>query len=269
MLSQKDKKGVLLIVGATVIFLLIFMLKFSLDKKSKPGVDNCVGTPAGNTVIVLDYSEEIPVQTKNEIFARAMKHIAEHVKVNERVTVFKVSDSSQSSLTPVVSLCRPPDHGNRLIENTQAIGKQFKERFEKPLQAVLEAAPVDGKESPIAQTLTDIALSEYLSGDKPALLIFSDMLENTQKFSMYKCESPSNIMAVYRASRRGALERPQFSNANVEINLIPRIGQSEETLKCRDKFWPWFFGDNHGLMLSIRYLPGGAGHAQLSTGKSK
>lgn len=258
----------MLIAAVSIIFLMIFVLKFSFGKGPKAGPDNCIGAPAANTVIVLDYSEEIPVQTKNEILARAMKHISEQVKDNERVTVFTVSDSSQSALKPLVSVCKPPENGNRLIENTRSIRKQFKERFERPLQEVLATDPVEGKESPVAQTLTDIALSEYLAGDKSTLMIFSDMLENTPKFSMYKCDSPAAITEIYRASRRGALERPQFSNTNVEINLIPRIGQSEATLKCRDKFWPWFFGDNHGT-LSMRYLPGGAGHAQLSTGKSK
>lgn len=271
MLSQKDKKGIWLIVGVSAIFIAIFAAKIGFDKHVKPGPDNCVGTPVANTVIVLDYSEEIPEQTRREIAARAMARITGQVKVNERVTVFTVSDDSQRALRPIVSVCKPPDDGNRMVEGVQMIQKRFQETFEKPIRDVLLTNPVEGKESPIAQTLTDIALSEYLGGDNNTLLVFSDMLEHTTKFTMYGCDSSAKIIERYRTSRHGAMERPKFLNTHVDINLIPRLGQSVGTLKCRDTFWPWFFGDNHGgdAAFAIHYLPGGAGHAQLSPGHSK
>ncbi|WLI90403.1 hypothetical protein Q4S45_04580 [Massilia sp. R2A-15] len=271
MLSRKDKKGIWLIAAVSAIFIVIFAVKIAFDKHAKPGGDNCVGTPVGNTVIVLDYSEEIPEQTKSEIAARAMARIIGEVKVNERVSIFTVSDDSQRALRPVLSVCKPPNDGNRMVEGIQTIQKRFHATFEKPLREILQKNPAESKESPIAQTLTDIALSEYLAGDRSTLLIFSDMLENTEKFTMYGCESSANIIDRYRLSRHGAMERPKFSNARIDINLIPRLGQTAGTLKCRDKFWPWFFGDNPGAdaALSIRYLPGGAGHAQLIPRHSK
>lgn len=131
------------------------------------------------------------------------------------------------------------------------------------MREVFATAPLDGKESPIAQALTDISLTAYLRGNSNTLLIFSDMLEHTDKFSLYNCSASKEVVARYRASRQGAQERPEFKNTTVVLNLIPRLDQSKETLKCRDALWPWFFGNNAGTQagLTFDYLPGGTSMA--------
>jgi hypothetical protein len=191
--------------------------------------------------------------------------------VNERVSLFAISDLSKKSLRPLVSLCRPPDDGNRAIENVQLIRKRFLQNFERPIREVLSKTPGDSKESPVAQALTDISLSQYLRGSSNTLLIFSDMLEHTSKFSLYKCTSATRTVAMYRESRSGSLERPEFINTHIELNLIPRLDQAKETLKCRDKLWPWFFGNNKGnnAALDVEYLPGGTPMNSTASGAKK
>jgi hypothetical protein len=259
MLSTKDKQGIWVIAGVFGVLVAVLLLKMQQDSKPKPGPDNCVGLVAANTVVVLDHTERISEQTLEEIVSRAMAHVRDHVKVNERVTVFTVSDLSKQSLKPLLSICRPPESGNRAVEDVRALRKRFQENFEKPLRQALAVTPGDSKESPIAQAITDISLSQYLRGDTNTLLVFSDMLENTQRFTLYRCKSPSDTIARYRESRRGAMERPQFKNTLVALNLIPRMDQPSTTLKCRDQLWPWFFGDNDGpqAKLNTDYLPGG------------
>lgn len=259
MLKKKDKDGILLIAGVVMVLIVLLMMKAKLEARPRAGPDNCVGSVTENSVIVLDYTDRITAQTRDEIIARTMAHIHDRVKVNERVSVFTVSDLAKKSLRPIVSLCKPPDDGNRAIENVQAIRKRFLQNFEKPVRDSLSAAPVDSKESPIAQALTDISLSQYLRGASNTLIVFSDMLENTDRFSLYKCGSSARTIALYRESRFGAKERPEFINTEVKLHLIPRLDQPKETLKCRDRLWSWFFGDNTGnrASLTLEYLPGG------------
>ena len=120
-------------------------------------------------------------------------------------------------------------------------------------------SPGDTHESPIAQALTDISLSHYLRGRSNTLVVFSDLLEHTAQFSMYRCSSATDPVKAYRETRRGALERPSFRNTRIVVNLVPRFGYGVETLRCRDQFWPWFFGDSQGEQASVTfdYLPGG------------
>ena len=260
MLTDKDKKGLWLIGAVAAVFVALIGVKFSLDRTPKAGPDNCVGEPVANTVFLLDFSEQVPVQTHDEIVARAMAHVRDRVQVNERVSVFTITALSKKELTPVVALCRPAEGGNRAIEDVRAIRKRFQEKFERPLRATLATVPGDSDESPIAQALIDISLSQYLRGPSNSLLVFSDMLENTPQFTLYHCASPSTAVARFRESRRGALERPHFQNTSVVLNVVPRLNQSRDTLACRDALWAWFFGDNDGpnAKLSSDYLPGGA-----------
>lgn len=259
MASKKDKQGYLLIAGMGLLVIAFFGFKLSQDNKPKPRADNCVGVVTENTVIVLDHSEQITDQTREEIEARAMAYILHKVRPNERVSVFTVSDLSKRALAPLVSRCRPPDDGNRLVEDTRRLRKRFVESFEKPVRQALSIAPSISKESPIAQALTDISLSQYLRGETNTLLVFSDMLENTDKFTIYRCSSAATVVSRYRESRKGTQERPIFKNTNVALNLIPTLNQSKEVISCRTQLWNWFFGDNVGSNagMTVDYLPGG------------
>lgn len=257
--SKKDVQGYWLIGGVVAVLAVIFAVKANLDGAPKAQSDNCVGQPTANTVILLDYSDLVPLQTRDEIVARAMAHVRTNVAINERVSVFTISALSKKELHPVVSLCRPREDGNRMVENVNQIRKRFHDNFETPLRATLAVAPKESPESPIAQAITDISLSQYLRGQTNTLLIFSDMLENTPRFRIYDCGPADTVVARYRQAMRGAQERPHFQNTAVSLNLVPRLGESPQTLACRDKLWPWFFGDNDGAnaKLVVDYLPGG------------
>lgn len=271
MLSKKDKHGLWLFAIVALLLASLFLFKISLDKKQKPDIDNCIDPVSINTVILIDHTEQISDQTRDEIVARAMNHIHENVKQNERVSIFTISDLTKKSLRPIVSLCRPASDGNRVIENVQSIHKKFHERFEQPIRTALMEIPNESSESPIAQAITDISLSNYLRGESNSLLIFSDMLENTHSFSLYGCKSSADLINRYRESRLGAKERPDFINTKISINLIPRLNQLKGTLECRDKLWPWFFGNDSGPQagLTIDELPGGIPTDQASLKASK
>ena len=257
-LTGKDKKG-LLYIGLVVASLAAAVgVKLAIGTPAKPGPDGCVGKVTANTVIVLDHSESLTQQTLSEISTRALAHVLNKAQVNERVTVFNVSDHSKKQLVPTFSRCKPAQDGNRAYENTRGLEKAFKVTFLEPLQAVLKAEPVGAKESPVAQALIDISLTHYLRGERNALLVFSDMLENTPKFSMYGCADGKQAVAKFRESRKGAQERPQFRHTSISLNMIPRLDVGKPTLKCRDQVWEWFFGDNEGAgaRSDIDYLPG-------------
>lgn len=256
--SAKDRQGLYMIGGAVVVMLALFGFKLAKSGGAKPGPDGCIGEPTSNTVIVLDHSEAITDQTKAEITARSLAHVR-RAAVNERVTVFAISDISRKSLIPVFSRCKPREDGNRLYESTKGIKKSFEKEFVQPLENALAKPSENGKESPIAQALIDVSLSHYLRGEQNSLLIFSDMMEHTPpKFSLYTCSDPAKTIPQFKESRKGAQERPKFSNAAVYLHVIPRADLPKVGLQCREKLWPWFFGDNEGAgaKFDFDYLPG-------------
>lgn len=258
-LSAKDRKGIVLIGVAALAVVGLIAAKFVAGNALKAATDGCVGTPSASTVILLDHSETLTDQTRAEITARALAHVRDRVSVNERVTVFTVTDISRKSLKPVFSRCKPPQEGNRLVEDAKGIAKAYTRAFVQPLTAALAVNPSNAKESPIAQAVIDVSLSQYLRTQKNSLLVFSDLMEHTPpKFSLYSCGDSARTVAMFRDSRRGAQERPKFTNTAVYLNVVPRMDLPKSSLKCRDQLWPWFFGDNEGgqAKAEIDYLPG-------------
>jgi hypothetical protein len=257
-LSDKDRKGVALIAAVVLALAAIVATKLAVGTAPKPGPDGCVGAVVANTVVVLDHTETQTEQTRTEVVARVLAHVRDKTQVNERVSVFTVSELSKKSLTPAFSRCKPAEEGNRAVQNVSALKKAYDRDFLHPLRSVLSIPPRSGKESPIAQALIDLSLTQYLRGERNSLLVFSDFLEHTPKFTLYTCADSQRAVAALRDSRRGAQERPKFSNVFVQLNVIPRQDISRATLKCRDQVWAWFFGDNEGAGARFEpdYLPG-------------
>lgn len=223
-----------------------------------PPVDPDTGCTADiprRTVILLDHSEKISSQTRNEISIRAMRAATEKAITGELITVFYASSVSKKDLTPAFSRCKPKIDVNPLTESERVVTNNYKKKYMAPLENAIKADITGSKESPLAQAIVDLSLIDQLRTNKPAnLIVFSDMWEYTDKFSLYQCESSKNAIASYQASRGANTSRPKFRNVNIELNVIPREVKGVSSQKCRDGFWAWFFGDNEGPHSSLSKL---------------
>jgi hypothetical protein len=259
-LSKKDQQGVLIIAAVLVIVGIAFL--FIYQKANGPKLDDrsCPAIIARSTAIVIDRSDDTPSQTLDEIVARTKRFVAEGAQEGELVSLFEISGASRTSLKPVFSGCVPQRDGNDLYENRRKIQRTFSDRFAKPLEAALATKPVRSDSSPISEAVIDLSASQYLSAPANRLIVFSDMLQNSDNATLYGCTAAKAAISEFRSRRAGAIERPTFRNTAVELNVIPREGIGAETVKCRDGFWAWFFGDNEGADagLTMKMLPGGA-----------
>lgn len=219
----------------------------------------CGEVISGKTVIVLDTSDEIAAQTRSEILERIKAAVDGKVRDGDLVSVFTVSELSKKNLTPVFAYCKPKRKGNELNENPRMLEHNYQAKFEKPLEEVASARITGSKQSPIAQSLIDLSLSDFLRSSGPAnLLVFSDMMEYTEKFSLYRCAGGGQAVKTFRDSRGAAVARPTFHNVNIELNIIPRPDTTASVGRCRDHFWAWFLGDDDGpnAQLAPSNLPG-------------
>lgn len=232
------------IIGGSAVFLGL-LLGGNLLVSPKPTCDPEV---KAKTVIVLDHSESVPTQTIEAIVERTWQFIDTHTLEGELVSVFTLSQLSKKNLKATFSACKPRKDGNRSIEDVKRLKRDFEEKFKKPLRNELSAKIQESDESPIAQALIDLSLDDkhFRSADVTRLLVFSDFIENTPKFSMYKCQDGGDAIQLFRDSRVGSVERPSFANTDIRMNFIPRHNITRSVLQCRDKFWIWFFGDMKG-----------------------
>jgi hypothetical protein len=254
-------KTMLAVVGAvgSALALVALVAASHFTKPEKLDALGCSVDIPGKTVIVLDTSDVVAEQTRSEIVDRVHTAIRDNVRDGELVSVFTVSELSKKNLTPVFAYCKPRREGNELKESTRLLQHNYVTKFEKPLEAAI-AAPIEGsKQSPIAQSLIDLSLSDYVrSNGKTNLLVFSDMMEYTEKFSLYRCSNGQQAVRLFKDARGAAVARPTFHNVDVQLNIIPRADTSAAVGRCRDHFWAWFFGDDDGpgARLTPTNLPG-------------
>jgi hypothetical protein len=229
------------IIGGSVAFLGM-LIGAKLLVTPKPICDPEVHS---KTVIVLDHSESVPGQTIEAIVERAWQFVETKTLEGELVSVYTLSQLSKNNFKPSFSACKAPKEGNRGIEDVKRLKRDFEENFKKPLVRELGSKIEDSDESPIAQALIDLSLDDkhFRSTDVTHVLVFSDFIENTPKFSMYKCNNFGTTIQLFRNSRVGSVERPSFENTDIRLNIIPRHNITRPVLECRDKFWNWFFGD--------------------------
>lgn len=258
--STKDKQGFALAAAVAVVFLALFAAYFALSNKEPLDARLCGPVIERKTVFLVDRSDDTPTQTITEIKNRIAKTVANDVKDGELVSIFYITDSAQHDLRPVFSMCKPQSDGNIVYEDQRTIARKFETLFRKPLDAALQEQPSDGNVSPVAETLTDFLASDFLDGEVNRLSLFSDLMQNSNAVSLYRCSDPQSAIAAYRQARAGAVERPELKNVEVMLNIIPRQGLGADAVSCRDSFWAWFFGNNEGENASVtsRYLPGGA-----------
>jgi hypothetical protein len=257
--QKKDKQGQLMIGGVVLVVVAVLALKVSNDQGPKPDPTGCLDSIPSDLVMVVDHSEGVSEQTMAEVKARALAAINQ-LPLRGRASVFTIIKDSKTALHPVFKACRPPKGSevSSLTANPDMVNRDYENKFLGPLKAAIEQRPSLSEESPIAQVITDLSLSEYFRSGSTRLLVFSDLLENTPAFTIYGCASGTSAVDAYRRARSGAMERPKFKNLRIDLNLIPRLNISPESVRCRAQFWNWFFGDNEGeaATLTFEELPG-------------
>lgn len=267
--SVKDKAAIdkLSYMGLFLLIILVVIL-FQAGKEKPDPETNCLKKIDRKFSIILDKTDFIPKQTQVEITKRAWSSIAENGKAGDLVSVYEITQNSLSDLTPVFSMCLPKmaKDSNEIVDNGAVLDRRFKEKFEQPLLEALSANTGQAQNSPIAEAIADINLSEALRGvEQGRILLFSDLMQHSSNVSTYKCQSAQAPIAQFKKSRQATVEpRPRFKNIYVELHLIPRLGITESEVKCRATFWNWFFGNMEStgqakIGLSMLDLPGAYG----------
>jgi hypothetical protein len=146
-------------------------------------------------VILIDNSEVYSPIQKADIKKR-LNSLINNIKTNEKISFFIVNDESINSLNPVFSKCKIRDGQNAddLIENRKKIIQKKKNKFDDPLGETIESITSKrnaSMTSPIFEMIQAVAVFGFPlagnTGEKTKrLVIFSDLLQNTNDFSFYR-----------------------------------------------------------------------------------
>jgi len=224
-MTRKDKHGVLIIAGVTVIFLSLFLLTYQL-KASADNYDHetlCRNDGDYPTLkLLIDKTDPWTSRDKEKLAALIRRTKARLVE-NERFTIFVLDETGTYSPSPVFDMCNPGrgDQASSIYENPRLVQQLFEEKFAAPLDSIMTdlLRPGVAPQSPLLEAI--VALKG--SGHKERLVIVSDMMQNSEAISFYRrdkltsskasidqiCMSPN----LYKSVEVHVINRPTISGA--------------------------------------------------------
>jgi hypothetical protein len=163
--------------------------------------------PSSATVVLIDNTDPFSA-SQIEAFKHELAGVHDAVTPWGMLTVASIGVQLPGRI--IFSRCSPEKaldlvESIRRNEDWLALKKQYEDQFQQPVQALIDRMPLTTTtpRSPILQTLADVIhqLGPYWKdAPKRVLIIFSDLLENTQEFSQYDDESSRIGFAQARKS---------------------------------------------------------------------
>ena len=218
---------------------------------------SCDSPIASELSILIDLPAHLAQSTSAEVLVRLSQQLdAGHAGVR-RVSLFSTTPPHGDVGMPLVSTCISQAPLASLF-GAHGLDPRLKAQFLEKVSARLAADESAPPPAPLTQVVSDLSVSQYLRSPKNTLMVFSALVDRSTGFSLLECSDTQDAIRLYRSTRAGAVERPAFRNASIDLNVIPDTGIRPATAQCRKRFWGWYFGDVEGLgtKVSMNYLPG-------------
>ena len=183
-----------------------------------------------HTAVIIDKTDEYSVEQAG-LIAAIIRRTRDRLEIGERLTLFELDENGQFDPRGEFSLCNPGrgDQVNALFRNPEQIEARFNEKFDQPMERILEdlVVPKEAPNSPVLEALARLGQTEAFSDRAPQrrIVIISDMLQNSDVFTIYGGggtlpETTPDAITVADATLR------RFGNSldgvALEIRLIPR-----------------------------------------------
>ncbi|KQN02372.1 hypothetical protein ASE82_08415 [Sphingomonas sp. Leaf230] len=214
--------------------------------------------PVAITAVVVDVTDPASRVTQAAIRSRILA-AAEELPRFGMLKIFAAGADESALLQPLFAKCNPGTKAdvNELTSSPELVQKRYDEGFEAPLSkaldGVLDVPTADA--SPILEGIQAVTVAAFPPGVAKLprrLLVASDLIQNSQAFSMYG--GPLNEDA---AERVGEAIPAQLEGVNVELLMIRRAAQ--DTLQTSPEFvdfWEGWFGAAGARVRRATPLPG-------------
>mgnify|MGYP000739358872 FL=1 len=152
-------------------------------------------------MIVLDKTDSLSTSQQRVILNYINKE-KDKLKTFEKFSIFILTENTYVNPEPIFSKCNPGTgkNANQLYQNPRKIQMRFDEFFSKPLKEKMNNMLSDntGSKSPIFEMIRELSLRDDFGDDvqKRTLIIISDMMHHTSKYSHYKNRSTYDIIFI-------------------------------------------------------------------------
>ncbi|MDL2060126.1 hypothetical protein MUN46_009285 [Mesosutterella sp. AGMB02718] len=248
--NQSNNKTFAIVLLLTITCILVVAavyLYFShktVDSTFGCPVVNGEPTPVGHTIVLVDETDPLsPIQA--DFFKVQMEQLVrKQMKDGELLSLYSISGDPNSNRRPLIEVCKPRDgsDANPLNENEKLMKKRFYEKFAKPIDKLIEkltSKKEPEKISPIMETIQFASVNSLrkwnVRGERK-LLIFSDMLQNTEGFSLYR-GTPS--FTAFEGSPYASETKAYLPNVGVQLYYF--VNDPRLQTKSNLAFWEQYF----------------------------
>lgn len=214
--------------------------------------------PTGHIVLLVDKTDPLNFTQKQAFLGVLHELVEKRVPEGYLLSVFVLGEDVKGAAAPLAELCNPGDGSGKseLTANLKRLRAQYQDKFIEPMlrqaDAMMSAAPA--KTSPIFEMLQLVGINAYRRHDvkgERRLLVVSDMLHNTPRFSMY--QGPADF-AAFAETDYGKKARADLQGVEVELYYLmnsPRL-QTKRNLA----FWEDYFAQAGARIVAVRPLEG-------------
>lgn len=214
--------------------------------------------PSGHFVLLVDKTDPLTFTQKHAFMVTLRELIEKQVPKGYMLSVFVLGEDFKTTAEPIVELCNPGTGSDKseFTANLKKLRRQYEDKFLQPLLKQIEylVAAQPAKASPIFEMLQLIGINSFRKHDikgERRLIIMSDMLHNTQQFSMY---NDSLDFATFTSSDYGRKTQPELQGIEVELHYL--INTPHLQTKRNLKFWEDYFNNAGARIVAVRLLGG-------------
>ncbi len=214
--------------------------------------------PQASVVVLVDTTDTLASLTRGQLTSM----VADAARATPKGALFEIRTlrTDEPYTTTLLSLCNPGD-GSDLTHLTGAPGlalQRWKEGFEAPLADALSRSMTGetGNTSPIMAGIQAIAVAHLTAeADRrhPArLVVISDMLENTARFSHYRAGTDFEAYRTSEAARHYATD---LAGKDLELWVVQRNTGKISSIQLVE-FWRRWAEYNRGRFAGATALQG-------------
>ena len=222
----------LLLIATLIVVLTGSSYIFWIQKQHHRALDpvtQCPKEPQDTdsiTALLVDMTDEMTTVQKKD-FQNQLEEVRNGIPQYGRLEIFVVDSTSQSLLTPIVSLCNPGrgQSVDPLFGNPEKIEKRWETSFRVPLDKAFDKLfnLKGAQSSPILESIQSVALTSFQPADRAGrpnkLIVASDLLQFTQGINFYKGLPTLNSLLDSPAF---GLVRTDLQGVKVELWMLQR-----------------------------------------------
>lgn len=252
--------GIFLLIGLCLVGGAIGYFWYSQQKEQIDKASLCPKNGASaHTVLLIDKTDPLNFTQKQAFQVLMNNMMTEKIQQGELVSVFALGEDFTENDKPLLEICNPGDGRDKSewTANLKRLKAQYEDRFINPILKIsnelIDVKPA--KQSPIMEQIQMVSINGFqkhnIHGQK-RLIIVSDMLQNSDGFSMYK--NPKFSFSEFEKQHFATKVRSHLDNVRVEIIYVmnnPKL-QNRGNLA----FWEQFFNKANARLTEVRPLEG-------------